>query len=224
MSVAAVASAWLVSAQNSVDSDSYHPHAAFAFVRTGERTPILRNNTQRLTALGANKLYTLGQNFRTRYIAGDKPSALGVEHITGMSTDILDNDQVWVQTLDAPYLISSAQAFMQGLYPPHGIANGTADVTGILADGTSVDYPLNGYQYANIQTASLADPDSIYISGDSNCPTAQQAGLMYFTTDEFEQTRMANTELYQSLKLDWFEGNMNSFNLYVKSHIRYEGN
>ncbi|EFQ86174.1 hypothetical protein P3342_003260 [Pyrenophora teres f. teres] len=213
MSIAAVASAWLVGAQSSVDSDSYHPHAAFAFVRTGERTPILRNNTQRLTALGANQMYTLGQNFRTRYIAGDKPNALGAQHITGLSTDILNNEHVWVQTRDVPYLVSSAQAFMQGLYPPHGIANGTGDVTGILADGTSVDYPLNGYQYANIRAASPEDPDSIYISGDENCPMAQQAALTYFTTDEFEQTSTANKELYKSLKLDWFEGNMKPFNL-----------
>jgi len=216
MSIAAMASsAWLVGAQNSVDSGLYHPHAAFAFVRTGERTPILRNNTQRLTALGANQMYTLGQNFRARYIAGEKASALGIQRISGLSTDILNNDQVQVQTLDKAYLVSSAQAFMQGLYPPHGIANGTGDVTGILADGTSVDYPLNGYQYADIQAASPADPDSIYISGDANCPTAQQAALRYFTTNEFEQTRTANKELYQSLKLDWFEGNMKPFNLYV---------
>ncbi|RMZ68942.1 Histidine phosphatase superfamily clade-2 [Pyrenophora seminiperda CCB06] len=209
----ALASAWLVNAQNSVDGDSYHPHAAFAFVRTGERTPTLRNDTQRLTALGANQMYTLGQNFRTRYISGDKPNTLGVQHIAGMSADILNNDQVWVQTRKAPYLVSSAQAFMQGLYPPHGIANGTGHVTDILTDGTSIDYPLNGYQYANIQVASPADPDSRYISGDLDCPAAQKAALMYFTTDEFEQTRTANKELYQSLKLDWFEGHMNAFNL-----------
>lgn len=207
-SAAALASAWLVGAQSTPDSDNYHTHATFAFIRTGERTPILRNDTQKLTALGATQMYTLGENFRTRYIAGDSPKRLGIEHIEGLSVDVIDNDQVWVQTLDKPYLVSSAQAFMQGLYPPRGASNGTGEISGSLANGSSVDYPLNGYQYATIHTASEDDPVSRYISGARNCPEAQVAALTYWTTDEAMGNQTANADLYKKLNLDWFEGTL----------------
>ena len=117
--VAVTTSAWLVGAQVSTDSDVFHPHAAFAFICTGERTPLDKPGTSVLTALGANQLYALGQNFRSRYISGNSPGALGVEHIANLSQNTLNNDQILVKTLDIPYLISSAQAFMQGLYPPY---------------------------------------------------------------------------------------------------------
>ena len=45
---------------------SYHPHAAVAFVRTGERLPLIQPGPSTLTATGANQMYTLGQNFRTK--------------------------------------------------------------------------------------------------------------------------------------------------------------
>ncbi|KAL1792027.1 hypothetical protein ACET3X_009778 [Alternaria dauci] len=190
--VAAAASACLVGAQS---SDSEHTHAAFAFVRTGERTPILRNDTQVLTTVGATQMHALGQRLRTKYVTG-------TESIAGLSKNILDNDQVWVQTLDTPYLVSSAQAFMQGLYPPQE----TGNTTEVLADGTSVDYPLNGYQYASIHAANPYDPYSRLVSGTLSCPQGQADGLRYFTTPEFKAAKGANEDLYKKLDLDWFEG------------------
>jgi hypothetical protein len=210
-----MASAWLVNAQDSPDSDTYHSHAAFAFIRTGERTPILRNDTQKLTALGANQMYDLGQTFRSRYVAGKESGDLGVERIARLSPDVLDNDQILVRTLDKPYLMSAAQAFMQGLYPPHEVSNNTEDATGALADGTVIDYPLNGYQYASIQAASQDDPKSIYIDGAQSCPMAQRDAMEYFQTDAFTQTKGASEELYSSLNVDWFEGTLKEDQLYV---------
>jgi hypothetical protein len=211
--IAAAASLWLAGAQAATGINADHVHAAFAFIRTGERTPILRNDTQKLTAVGANQMHTLGQNFRTRYIAGDKPNGLGTERIADLSTDIINNDQVWVQTLDTPYLISSAQAFMQGLYPPHNVSSGSGDATDVLADGTTIDYPLNGYQYASIQAASQDDPKSRLVSGTQNCPTAQVDGLTYLTTDRFKETYGATEDLYKSLTPDWFQGHLDEDNV-----------
>lgn len=190
--VAAAASACLAAAQS---SDSEHTHAAFAFVRTGERTPILRNDTQILTTVGATQMHALGQKLRSKYVTG-------AGSIAGVSKDVLDNDQIWVQTLDTPYLVSSAQAFMQGLYPPQEASNATE----VLADGTSVDYPLNGYQYASIHAASPNDPYSRLVSGTLSCPQGQADGLKYFTTPEFKAAKGANEDLYKKLKVDWFEG------------------
>ncbi|EUC50125.1 hypothetical protein COCMIDRAFT_1091 [Bipolaris oryzae ATCC 44560] len=228
ISVIAVASAGLVVAQASSDDSTHHTLASFAFIRTGERTPILRNNTQVLTALGAQQMYTLGENFRTRYIAGDSPNKLGVEHVAGMSVDVIDNDQIRVQTLEKSYLVSSAQAFMQGLYPPNSNSNGTGQVTSRLADGTQVDYPLNGYQYVGIQAAALEDPDSRFVSGSQNCPLAQVAALKFFETEKFKETEAANADLFKKLNIDWLEGTLPEayFNarsaLEISDYIRYQ--
>ncbi|KAL5116576.1 hypothetical protein ACEQ8H_005572 [Pleosporales sp. CAS-2024a] len=210
VAVASLASAWLVSAQRS-DNNGYHTHAAFALIRTGERTPMLRQGAPVLTALGAQQMFKLGQNLRTRYIAGATPSGLGIEHIAGMSNAALDNNQIMIQTSSQQHVISSAQAFMQGLYPPHslGNSNGTAfSLANLLSNGSAIDFPLGGYQYANIQSAGPYDPDSIFVSGIQNCPEAQQAAVKYFTTPSFYNTSRANEELYNKLNIDWFEGNL----------------
>lgn len=206
----ALASAMLATAQNTTspspppDSGDYHPHGAFAFIRTGERTPLSRPGSPLLSAVGANTMLTLGQNFRTRYISGASPVGLGSEPIAGLAPSILNNEQVNVQTGDAQYLVAAAQAFMQGLYPPHA----TGKETGLLADGSTVEYPLQGYQYAAIHTHGVEDAESIFVSGSRNCPIAQRDAMRYFTTDEFMKTKGENRELYEKLDLAWFEGNL----------------
>lgn len=206
--VVVVASAWLVGAQNPPDNNAYHPHASFAFIRTGERTPLERTGVPVLTALGANQMYTLGQNFRSRYVSGESPGGLGVEHIAGMAQNILNNEQILVETLDSQYLISAAQAFMQGLYPPHVLGNGTGTGAGLLADGTAIDYPLNVYQYASIQSPGADDAESIFLNGAQQCPIAKRDAMRYFTSDEFLETKAANEDFYKKLDIDWFEGTL----------------
>lgn len=210
LAIASLASPWLVGAQET-DNDLYHPHAAFALIRAGDRTPILRQGSPNLTALGAQQMFTLGQNLRTRYIAGNAPSNLGIQRIAGMSTDTLNNNQILVQTSAEQHVVSSAQAFMQGLYPPHNIgnSNGTGSSTGdLLSNGSAIDFPLGGYQYANIQTSGPTDPNSIFVSGNQNCPIAKQASLTYYTTYEFKETKTLNEYFYDNLELNWFEGNL----------------
>jgi hypothetical protein len=211
VAIVLVASALLAGAQNQ-DNDPYHPHAAFAFIRTGERTPSIRSGSSpTLTALGAQQMFSLGQNLRTRYLAGSSPSALGVQHIDGMSPYTLNNEQVLVQTLDSQYLVSSAQAFMQGLYPPYSILNGNGtwfSTSSLLSNGSAIDFPLNGYQYANIQSSGQLDYESIFVSGAQNCIGAQQDAMLYFTTDKFYDTKTANSDFYKGLDLNWFEGNL----------------
>jgi hypothetical protein len=219
--VATLASACLVGAQATND-DSYHPHAAVAFVRTGERTPTFRKGPSSvLTALGAQQMFKLGQNLRTRYITGNTPAGLGVQHIAGMSPNALNNDQISVQTSDEQYVVSSAQAFMQGLYPPRNIANsnGTGFTGSLLSNGSAIDYPLGGYQYANIQSSGQLDPESIYVAGSQHCPTAERDAMMYYTTDKFSEIKAANNDFYNGLNLDWFEGNLNRNDLLVYQHL-----
>lgn len=203
----ALASAYFAGAQE-VDNDVYHPHAAFAFIRSGERTPRIRPGAPILTPLGAQQMYKLGQNFRTRYIAGSTDAGLGVQRIDGMSQTTLNNEQVLVQTLDQEHLITSAQAFMQGLYPARNIgnSNGTGFSGGLLANGSAIDYPLGGYQYANIQSSSQYDPESIYMSGRQSCPVAVRDSLKYFSTKDFAKTQADHVGLYSQLNREWFDG------------------
>jgi hypothetical protein len=206
---AALASALLVSAQR-MGNGLYHPHAAFAFVQTGDRTPIVGHNPPVLTALGAQQMFQLGQSLRTRYISGTTSSGLGVQHISGISADTLDNNQILIQTSGELHLVSSAQALVQGLYPPHNLANsnGTGGPVGsLLANGSAIDYPLGGYQYANIQSSGQLDAESIYVAGSKHCPMAQRDAVMYYTTNKFKETRAASQDLYNKLNVDWFDGN-----------------
>ncbi|KAF3035723.1 hypothetical protein E8E11_001831 [Didymella keratinophila] len=160
LSLTLLASAWVVIAQNN-DLDTYHPHGAFAFIRSGERTPLITGDSQVLTA-----------------------------------------------TLDKQYLISSAQAFMQGMYPPIAVGNSTGlgDLTGLLADGTVVQAPLNGYQYATVQSFNEFAYNSIYIDGNSNCPEAKLQSLQYTVSDNFKKTQATSQDTYDLLQTSWFQG------------------
>jgi hypothetical protein len=105
---------------------------------------------------------------------------------------------------------------MQGLYPPRNIANSNSTrglAGGLLSNGSAIDYPLGGYQYANVQSSGQLDPESIYVAGSRFCPMAQRDAMMYFTTKKFQETRAANQAFYSSLNVDWFEGNLNESEL-----------
>lgn len=209
-----LASATLAASQET--NSSYHTHGAFAFVRSGERTPTLSGESQVLTAVGAQQMYELGQALRARWVSSTGDARLGQENIANMSVDILNNDQITVQTLDKQYLISSAQAFMQGMYPPHALGNGSGlgDETGLLADGTTVQAPLNGYQYATVQSFSPFAYNSIYIAGNQNCPQAKLESLQYTVSDRFQATKAASQDTYDIMQTSWFEGHLRSDQLY----------
>jgi hypothetical protein len=193
--LAIMAAAWLVEAAN--DTDSMHIHGSVVFVRTGERTPILAGGDQVLTALGAQQMYTLGQNFRTRYVNEDGgPDGLGVQQMP-IAANLLNNDQLLIQTLDTPYLFASAQAFMQGLYPPYSIANSSA-----------TEFPMNGYQYAQIHTVGEYDAQSVYIGGNQNCPVSELDSAMYEVTEQFLQTKAINEDFYHAIDVDLFDGHL----------------
>ncbi|KAJ4320185.1 hypothetical protein N0V94_003546 [Neodidymelliopsis sp. IMI 364377] len=155
-------------------------------------------------------MYQLGQNFRGRYVASDGAAGLGRQKIANMSVDILNNDQISIQTLDTPYLVSSAQAFMQGMYPPNSIANATrlGDETGLLANGSVVQNPLDGYQYATVQSFSPYAYNSIYISGAQNCPMGKRQSMQYTVSAGFKQTKEKSKDVYETLQTSWFQGGL----------------
>ena len=198
--LAIMAATWLINAD-----DTYQLHAAVVISRTGERTPeIDSSEVRQLTALGAQQLYTAGEAFRGRYInsLNGGSTALGSAPIIGLSANVVDNDQTYVLAPDRPWLVASAQAFLQGLYPPFTLNRTAAlilDPSYILANGTYMEYPLDGYQYAQVHTASDLDPTSIWVQGSEYCLNTALSGNEYYDTQEFANTRATAELLYQAV-------------------------
>ncbi|MCJ1224827.1 hypothetical protein MMC12_001473 [Toensbergia leucococca] len=165
------------------------------FTRHGDRTPLILPELTTLTALGAQQLLSAGKLFRSRYI--DTPGGPLAQSlaINGLSTNELDNDQVSVMSTVDQFTSASAQAFMQGLYPPYSQAS-------TLTNGSKIDYPVGGYQYPQIYTASALDQSSIWISGQVNCPAYDNSGTDYFSNPEFIETERLTEDFYESFEQD----------------------
>ncbi|XXG96358.1 hypothetical protein Hte_002640 [Hypoxylon texense] len=201
--VAAALSLAGVAAAQSVNETVW---SSFSYVLYGERTPseggVIRPS---LTPLGAQQLYSQGSLFRARYLSNsslsDEDNSITTNSpIAGIEQQALDSSQVTVFSTTDSYVVGGALAFLQGLYPPVTDAfaynNGGANAS-TLANGSSVDYPLGGYQYPNIQTISSTDPDSVWIEGHALCTEYGTSGL------DFRNSEIAQ-ELH-NLTLDFYE-------------------
>ena len=129
------------------DNDSqYTVWSSVVFARTGERTPkIIGTDSSALTTLGQQQQHDAGTFFRERYISpSDSDDGLSVAPISGLSANEIENLQLYILALDQQYNAASAQAFMQGFYPPYSLSSngsGTREVldpTGVLANNTYV--------------------------------------------------------------------------------------
>lgn len=127
-----------------ISTHKYTVWSSVLFARTGERTPDMLEPTA-LTSLGAQQQYNLGAFFRERYISTfGSTDGIDSAPIQGLSANELDNNQLYVMALDQQYNVASAQAFMQGLYPPYSLSNNDSDTrrlldpTGILANSSYV--------------------------------------------------------------------------------------
>ena len=135
---------------NAQGDSRYTVWSSVVFTRTGERTPaVLGDLPTQLTTLGAQQQYQNGAFFRNRYLTS-MGSTNGVDGapISGMSPSIPDMTQIYVAALDYQYTVASAQAFMQGLYPPFQLDNNGStaieavlDPLGMLANGSYVSHP-----------------------------------------------------------------------------------
>jgi len=128
----------------------YTVWSSVVFSRTGERTPIAYGGMPTiLTPLGANQSYTSGLAMRERYLGAYTDNGVGGAPIPGLNSDFIDSNQVYVGTPDYQYTVGSAQAFLQGLYPPTTKSTGTVQkahsgpVVNVLADGSTVSQTLS---------------------------------------------------------------------------------
>ena len=126
---------------------NYTVWSSVVFSRTGERTPEVLgfDLPSTLTSLGAQQQYISGSHFRERYLGPyGSSNGVGPAPIQGVNMNEIDVMQLYVAAYDEQYNIASAQAFLQGLYPPYSLtSNDTGvdrmlDPTSVLANNTYV--------------------------------------------------------------------------------------
>ncbi|KAF2745419.1 phosphoglycerate mutase-like protein [Sporormia fimetaria CBS 119925] len=218
LSLALLATARLIQATD--DRPSHHVHGVVAFIRHGEVTP----SSPRLTERGAQQMIELGQAFRGRYIGDFLRDGFGNDPIEGLSTDYLDPGQLYIQTLDRAYMQASAQAFVQGMYPPFDVSeaeDGGGALVGNESSQGSGDVPLPGFQYAPVQSLSEWDPQSVFVAGEQNCRSAVRASMQYYSTNEYAEKRKATQGFYDELDPELFGDQVDTID-YINAIQLYE--
>jgi hypothetical protein len=131
------------------------------YVYHGEKIPTLATTgSYDLTPWGAHTLGDAGSAIRDRYLHPPTNTTETYAPIYGLSTDDIDNTQLTITSTDDEFVTASALSFMAALYPPmHYLVWGQEYH---LSNGTYIEYPLDGYQYPNIETVSYLDFNYIW--------------------------------------------------------------
>ncbi|KAL2830743.1 histidine phosphatase superfamily [Aspergillus cavernicola] len=173
--------------------------AAFAYTVYGESTPQVFPRLKALTSYGANQLYDAGSAFRDRYVALHSGPSGASTRIENLSPYLLDNEDINVASTSDVAVVASAQAFMQGLYPPLDESFNATFFEQALADGSATSAPLGGYQYPSIITLGLEDPRSLTIAAQARCRRHAFANVEYIGSKEFWQTYEESAVFYNHL-------------------------
>lgn len=187
--------------------------ASVVYSNHGDRTPLVLPVQNVLTPLGAQQLYSAGSFFRQRYLAAPAGGQDANYSIDGILHDAFGITQTFIKSTLSDYVVASAEAFMQGLYPP---LQNNSDPYSTLADGSNITSPLGGYQYTQLFTASPADPNVIYIAGSSNCQRYDESVADYSNSQESRQTNSSTMEFYAKFQSDIFAG------VFPESQVNYD--
>ncbi|KAK4465979.1 histidine phosphatase superfamily [Cladorrhinum samala] len=212
--------------------------SSVSWVHYGDRTPFVSaTNPATLTPLGAHRLLNQGGAVRDRYLwrtrVGPDENGDDIAPIAGISRNAIDNSQLNILSTTDSYVVGSALAFLQGLYPPvtQAFPNATGGIEAAsLSNGTVMNYPLGGYQYPNVRTFSRAnDPDSIWLQGHAHCPEYLHS-MLYPANDSYAASiNEANLDFYRGLYNRTFKGAFalsstnffNAYNLYDYANYHY---
>lgn len=161
----------------------------YIFSRHGDRTTKAYPPTS-LTDLGYNEIFSSGTWFRENYINGTSP-------INGIEANNVKLSQVAASAPFDNVLMTSAQGFLQGLYPPVGATLGSQT----LGNGTVVTAPLDGYQLIPIQTITTGtgSENDAWLQGASNCANAEVSSNNYFTSSEYLALLNSTQAFYTSI-------------------------
>ncbi|KAL5051898.1 hypothetical protein BDW71DRAFT_169754 [Aspergillus fruticulosus] len=175
--------------------------AVYAYTVNGESIPRVFPHSRALTSYGAYQLHEAGSAFRSRYVSvksgADEPGT----RIENLSPYLLDNGDVKITSTPDVAVLASAQAFMQGVYPPLNESFNTTFFNNQLelTDGSLVTPPLGGYQYPSIVTVGVEDPQSLMVSGQTLCSRHAAANEEYIASQEFWQTYEESAVFYNRL-------------------------
>ncbi|KAF7596326.1 hypothetical protein BBP40_002070 [Aspergillus hancockii] len=205
--------------------------AIFAYSLYGDSIPSVLPRPKALTPYGASEMYAAGSFFRDRYVAIHANDSTPSTRIRNLSPYLIDAEEVDVLSTSDPSVIASAQAFMQGLYPPLGDSFNTTtyfDSSFQLANGSLATAPLGGYQYPQIVTLDLADPRSIKLDGQIDCLMHQVDNSEYKFSPEAQQTKQDSAAFYSKIYplslsgvLDPSSANYENA-LYISEYLDYE--
>ncbi|KAJ8070184.1 hypothetical protein OCU04_000574 [Sclerotinia nivalis] len=148
-----------------------------------------------LTDLGYAQVHASGNFYRNRYIDSNASSP-----IYKISSDIAKASQLNVQAPVDNVLQNSAAGFLQGLYPPVGATLGSQT----LANGTSVEAPLGGFQLIPVNAVTTASSSansesSTWLQGSSGCGNAITSSNNYFYSEEYTSLLNSTKNFYQSI-------------------------
>ncbi|KAI5817413.1 histidine phosphatase superfamily [Pyronema omphalodes] len=160
-------------------------HGAVIFSRHGDRTWKGAPPTK-LTAVGQNQLFNSGEYWRSRYLASGSQ-----QQISGIDSNIYEPAQFSAAAPNQALLVTSGQAFLQGLYPP-------TTVSETLANGSSISPPLSGFQYAALSTIPDDSPETIWLKGDDSCPAYDYSVAQVFTSTQFTDLEKSTKAFYES--------------------------
>lgn len=163
---------------------------AYIFSRHGDRTPKVFGHTQ-LTDLGYRELFDSGSFYHNRYIRPDSSM-----HIQGISPSIVNPTQISATAPKDVVIQNSATGFLQGVYPPVGIA-----ASQILANGSTIQAPLGGYQLIPIEPISINQnsENAGWLQGASGCQKAGLSSNEYFSSAPYNALLNSTKSFYQSL-------------------------
>ncbi|KAH8816443.1 histidine acid phosphatase-like protein [Xylogone sp. PMI_703] len=201
----------------------------------GEKIPTLHPDPNALTPLGANQLLDAGSLIRSRYITSesfsDDNSSIPLSGpINDISIDAIDNTQLYIAsglgsdtsstTSGENYLSGSAQAFVQGLYPPN--SGLSLDEDNILSNGSAIDFPLEGYQYPTLASFSNLDYNYIWTGGNIDCQAYTTAQSQVSAGQDFQTRTNDNTQFYQSVYPKVFGALDPTLVTYANAYALYE--
>ncbi|KAL1953879.1 hypothetical protein VTO42DRAFT_2065 [Malbranchea cinnamomea] len=174
----------------------------FMYTLHGDRTPLSSLGSGTLTPLGAYQLFGAGYAVRSLYVSPSTVNATdSTRQISGISEYSLVNDEIEILSTTEQFVSASAQAFMQGLYPPlEELSDDRIYLDDYrIVNGTLMDYPLRGYQYSSIVTAGPEDPVSIQVAGHSYCPSHAELQSQYLGSTDARQVVAETAPFYADL-------------------------
>ncbi|KAI5287834.1 hypothetical protein KEM52_001408, partial [Ascosphaera acerosa] len=161
-----------------------------------------------LTPRGGQQLYDAGTAFANRYLHPPASSNASTA-IAGISPYDLVNSQLEIITKNDGPSLASAQAFMQGMYPPrtnqsHGSSSSSSSSSSSGSDGSdgpdaAASYPYAGYQYPKVKFADDQSPLLMQVAAHETCPKLTTAINTYAGSEAYAAQARQSAGLYRAL-------------------------